>query len=690
MTSKTISELNSATLSDNLVMVVEGVAATEKVTVGNFKAYVNQNKQDKLTAGTNITIENNVISATGGGSQITVDDELSTSSENPVQNKVITTALNNKVESSALSTVATSGSYNDLTNKPNLATVALTGNYNDLTNKPVIPEGVIVDQTYDPTSINSQSGIAIAGAGFLTQHQDISGKADIASLATVAISGDYADLTNKPTIPAAQVQSDWDAVSGMGVILNKPTLATVATSGSYNDLSNKPSIPDAQIQADWNQTDNSALDYIKNKPNIPAGVIVDQTYDPTSANAQSGVAVSEAVSTALSSAYRPAGSVSFANLGQLIAANEGKVYNVNESFTTTIDFVDGLGANYPAGTNVVIINVGTTASPEYKYDVLSGFVDLSAYATTASLATVATTGDYSDLSGTPTLSTVATSGNYSDLTNKPNIPAAQIQSDWNQTDNSALDYIKNKPTIPASVTVDQTYDSTSANAQSGVAIAGAGFLKNTATGTGSITIGGTATSSFEATNVGLSSVANAYAASFGEGAQATGTAATALGSGTRATGNNSVAIGRSARADGVGSIALGAQAKNLESYTFKVALTSGDDSHPAIDEASGLYTMLDSSGKIPDARLNSTIARVSQIPTLPTVDQTYNGTSSNAQSGIAIAGAGFLTSHQDISGKQDVSNLVTSISAQSTDSQYPSAKCMYDMIGNIEAALAAI
>lgn len=43
-----------------------------------------------------------------------------------------------------------------------------------------------------------------------------------------------------------------------------------------------------------------------------------------------------------------------------------------------------------------------------------------------------------------------------------------VQSDWNQTDSSADDFIKNKPTVP---TVDQTFDATSQNAQSGVAIA---------------------------------------------------------------------------------------------------------------------------------------------------------------------------------------------------------------------------
>lgn len=68
-------------------------------------------------------------------------------------------------------------------------------------------------------------------------------KADVTSLATVATTGDYDDLLNKPSILAAQVNSDWNAVSGVAQILNKPTLAAVATSGSYNDLTDKPTIP---------------------------------------------------------------------------------------------------------------------------------------------------------------------------------------------------------------------------------------------------------------------------------------------------------------------------------------------------------------------------------------------------------------------------------------------------------------
>ena len=52
----------------------------------------------------------------------------------------------------------------------------------------------------------------------------------------------------------------------------KDDLSDVATSGSYNDLSDKPTIPDAQIQSDWSQSNTSAKDFIKNKPTIPDAV----------------------------------------------------------------------------------------------------------------------------------------------------------------------------------------------------------------------------------------------------------------------------------------------------------------------------------------------------------------------------------------------------------------------------------
>ena len=59
----------------------------------------------------------------GSGADIDVDSELSTTSTNPVQNKVIATALDSKANTSSLASVATSGNYNDLSNKPTIPTV---------------------------------------------------------------------------------------------------------------------------------------------------------------------------------------------------------------------------------------------------------------------------------------------------------------------------------------------------------------------------------------------------------------------------------------------------------------------------------------------------------------------------------------------------------------------------------------
>lgn len=57
-------------------------------------------------------------------------------------------------------------------------------------------------RTYSNSNCYASGGYLYSGGTkVLTTHQDISGKADKSSLATVATSGSYNDLTNKPTIP---------------------------------------------------------------------------------------------------------------------------------------------------------------------------------------------------------------------------------------------------------------------------------------------------------------------------------------------------------------------------------------------------------------------------------------------------------------------------------------------------------
>lgn len=50
-------------------------------------------------------------------------------------------------------------------------------------------------------------------------------------------------------------------------------------------------IPPAQVQADWDEADTTSKAYIKNKPNIPSSVVIDQVFDGTSENGQSGKAI---------------------------------------------------------------------------------------------------------------------------------------------------------------------------------------------------------------------------------------------------------------------------------------------------------------------------------------------------------------------------------------------------------------
>lgn len=77
--------------------------------------------------------------------------------------------------------------------------------------------------------------------------------------------------------------------------------------------------------------------------------------------------------------YKPAGSITFANLINTVDLDEenlGNIYNIENSFTTTSDFLEGAGANYPEGTNVAVVQVGNN----FYFDVLVGATDLSGYA----------------------------------------------------------------------------------------------------------------------------------------------------------------------------------------------------------------------------------------------------------------------------------------------------------------------
>jgi hypothetical protein len=97
---------------------------------------------------------------------------------------------------------------------------------------------------------------------YLTQHQDISGKANTSDLSNVAFSGRYDDLDNKPTIPAAGDVNVIEEVQVNGVALtpdaNKAVNVQVPT--NTNQLTNGAGyITSAQVPSNYPLISQSAL-----------------------------------------------------------------------------------------------------------------------------------------------------------------------------------------------------------------------------------------------------------------------------------------------------------------------------------------------------------------------------------------------------------------------------------------------
>lgn len=90
-----------------------------------------------------------------------------------------------------------------------------------------------------------------------------------------------------------------------------------------------------------------------------------------------------ALKSDITGVYKARGNLVSANLNaSLLTANSlGWVYNITDEFTINENFLEYDASNpktYPAGTNVVIVQ----ATPNnYKFDVLSGFIDTSTFAT---------------------------------------------------------------------------------------------------------------------------------------------------------------------------------------------------------------------------------------------------------------------------------------------------------------------
>lgn len=170
--------------------------------------------------------------------------------------------------------------------------------------------------------------------------------------------------------------------------------------------------------------------------------IGDRVTTLENAGYQNAEQVESAINAKIASSYKAAGTLAPAAIlpALLVAANEGKVYNISGAFETDANFVEGAGSSYPAGTNIVVIN--TAASGEtavYKFDVLAGFVDLSNYVekasgTTGNILKLKADGTYEDSGIAASAVITDISGKADKVTGATNGHLAGVDGNGNLTD----------------------------------------------------------------------------------------------------------------------------------------------------------------------------------------------------------------------------------------------------------------
>lgn len=249
-------------------------------------------------------------SSTLGG--VKIGSGLTINTSGVVSADVTSSTLTAYAKTTDLSAVATSGSYNDLSNKPTIpsaytlpnATSSTLGGVKVGSNISVSDGTISITKSnvtsalgYTPPASDTTYGDATTTSSGLMSSTDkvkLNGIADnanyyihpsthpasmISGLATVATSGSYNDLTNKPTIPEQITVDSEISSTSTNPVQNKivyevlsavrenlltqiNNLSAVAKSGSYNDLTDKPSNATTSSAGLMSAADKSKLDGI--------------------------------------------------------------------------------------------------------------------------------------------------------------------------------------------------------------------------------------------------------------------------------------------------------------------------------------------------------------------------------------------------------------------------------------------
>lgn len=373
--------------------------------LAHFWENVDDVKQNKLTAGAGISITNDVISATGGGTADAVDwGHITGSMSNQTD---LTTALNAKANSADLATVATSGDYDDLTDKPTIGNATLTiqkngtsaGTFtaNATSNKTInitVPT-TAADVSALPASTKYGASIAVSinttdykvTTTLKDQDGNTLGTAQVIDLPleSVVVNGSY-DNTNKKIvltlqngntidIPVADLvaglQSEITSSNKLSSDLVDDTNHThkFVTAAQITKLNGIASGAEVNVQADWTESNSSSDAYIQNKPSL-ATVATSGSYNDLS------------------------------NKPTIPTVNNATL-TIQKNGTTVKTFTANASSDVTANI-IVPINVSELTND-------AGYL---------------TSVTWGDVTGKPTFATVATSGSYNDLSNKPTIPTA--------------------------------------------------------------------------------------------------------------------------------------------------------------------------------------------------------------------------------------------------------------------------
>ena len=222
--------------------------------------------------------------------------------------------LNDYVEASSLAAVATSGSYNDLIDTPTIpsgdslvpsATSADEGKVltvdSEGSTEWVTPSAGTTYTAGTGIDISAQNEISIdtttvATKSDLPSSSDLvpsSSSGDAGKVLTVDSQGEPSWVT--PSGGTTYSAGDGIAIDGNNVVSADVDGSTIGIDSTTKKIKLLSTIPAAQVNSDWNAV--SGVAQILNKPTIPT---VDQNYNASSTNAQSGTAVASAVSNAVS------------------------------------------------------------------------------------------------------------------------------------------------------------------------------------------------------------------------------------------------------------------------------------------------------------------------------------------------------------------------------------------------------